>query len=370
MSNLEPLTKKVIELRKERADLEQEIKSLTKQKADADFMVSHEREMTALKIAKQQAEARYKKALKELSQVIYEKSLVLEVDEHKPKKGYNIKPISSNIKSESIANVVWSDWHSEQKVKSEEVAGKNEFNPDICADRVTQLVRTTLEYVNIERSRTSITELVIAILGDLMSGYIHEDLMSSNYKTPTEAILSLFELIVSAINFLLDNGEFERITVVCKPGNHSRITRKIEHQSGMEKTLEWLLYHFLAKHFKNEERLEFIIPESYTHIINQYGYPIRYSHGTAFKYNKGIGGASVPIYRTLHRWNATEQAYLDVFGHLHTYDTPRKYICNGALIGYTPLALDEGYEYEPPIQAFFLIEKKRGLTVNRPIYLG
>jgi hypothetical protein len=350
--------------------LEKEIVDLQRKRKDLDFVIKYEEKLASYESAKREAQQKYKKALKKTDALRSEIDLILDVDKFKPKNVF-IQPKSNKGKAVGIANLITSDWHVEQRVDPDEVDGKNRFNPQIAEVRVQRFFEKGLRLVEIERSATKINTLVLGILGDLVSGYIHEDLMSTNFKTPPEAIVFCEELLYSGINYLIKNGKFDKIHIICQPGNHSRITPKRHHTKGAAKTLEWILFHNLAKTYErlNEHRVEFIIPKGYKYIHKEFDFPIRFCHGTFFKYNKGVGGATVSINRTLLRWNKSQPAYLNVHGHLHQYDPTRSYIQNGSLIGYTSMAAEEGYEYDEPKQTFFLIEKRYGLVVNRPIYL-
>ncbi len=182
------------------------------------------------------------------------------------------------------------------------------------------------------------------------------------------------DLLWAGLSYLEQHGKFQEIEVVCHPGNHSRYTkgRKIHHKGRPQKTFEWIAFHHLKKTFERarKHKVKFIIPPSTIYVNDQFGYKIRTQHGTDFTYQGGIGGESIPVNKKLLRWDKKENAYLDVFGHLHKYTTPYNYIICGSLIGYNEYAMDLGFEYEDPKQAFFLISKKRGLIANRPIYVG
>lgn len=69
--------------------------------------------------------------------------------------------------------------------------------------------------------------------------------------------------------------------------------------------------------------------------------------------------------------NAVINADLDVLGHLHQYTPMRRYVVNGSVVGFSPygMALSSFNKGEPPTQAFFLIDKKRRVTVHIPILL-
>ena len=362
----------IIKLLKKKQKIEKEIKELEHKKKDLNFVVETERRVDASNAAKQEANKKYKQSLKIIQKLESEIDLILETDQYKPRK-INI-PSFKHSGSEGIANLCLADWHCEETVNPEEVMGYNKFNIKIAEERARKAIDVAFRLIEIERYAMSINKLVLYLLGDFLSGYIHEELMISNSITPAEAILFLEDILYSMISKLSSDKKFAVIDVICHPGNHSRYTngRFIHHKGQAKKTFEWILYHNLAKTFNRvgNTRVNFIIPHGNIYVNREFKYPIRSQHGHNFKYAGGIGGAYIPINKKILRWNQKEQAYLDVFGHLHQFDAPRNYIQCGSLIGYNQYAQDCGYEYEPPKQALFFIEKKRGLVSTRPIYVG
>ena len=362
-------TKEIIALNREKAQLEQDIAVLKERMKEFDIL-DMDAKLEASDSAKKEAQKKLKSAIKRIQELNARVDLILEVKKHKIKGG-SIIPKHSHKTSEGVAILQWSDWHVEGRVDKEEVAGLNEYNPEIAEARAKKCARVGLRLVEIERTATKIEELIILLNGDFINSDIHDDLTSTNYMQPPDALLFAQRLIYENIEFLLKNGKFKKITVICKPGNHSRITDKVPYSQAVRKTLEWILYHNLATIFevKGTKGIEFIIPESYTYIHQVYGFGVRTCHGENFIYNKGIGGAWVSINRDLLRWNQKEPAYMTFFGHLHEWDATKDAVKNGSLIGYTGLAQKKGYPYQPPIQSFTLIEKLKGLICNRPIYV-
>lgn len=351
--------------------LQQEIEKLEKKKKDLDFISKYETKIASLTAAKNETNLKHKHALHDINKLESEIDLILEVDKHIPK---NINIVKrGKVRGDAIANLCTGDWHFEESVKPEEVQYYNKFNPQIAEQRVKNLFSIGLRLVEIERYAADIRKLVIYIVGDLLSGLIHDDLRMSNTMLPAEAVLFIEDLLASGISFLESKGKFDEIEVICHTGNHSRYTQGkfIHHKGQAQKTFEWIIYHHLAKTFDrlNKHKIKFVIPRGSIYTTKEFKFPIRSQHGSNFKYSGGIGGAYIPINKKLLRWDKKENAYLNVFGHLHQYDTPRNYVQIGSLIGYNQYAQDMGYEYEPPKQAFFLIEKKLGLIVNRPIYV-
>src|SRR3990167_1423434 len=70
--------------------------------------------------------------------------------------------------------------------------------------------------------------------------------------------------------------------------------------------------------------------------------------------------------------NASFVADFDVCGHLHQHMVTRRYCVNGSVVGYSPygMASRSFFKGEPPTQAYFLVDKKRRVTVNIPILLN
>ena len=73
-------------------------------------------------------------------------------------------------------------------------------------------------------------QVVLGILGDIINGWIHEELVQTNSMKPMEAISMAKSLIVSGIKMLNEKLNVDKITVVCVVGNHARTTRKINSQ--------------------------------------------------------------------------------------------------------------------------------------------
>ena len=64
--------------------------------------------------------------------------------------------------------------------------------------------------------------------------------------------------------------------------------------------------------------------------------------------------------------NATEQADINFMGHYHQYMAGYNTL-NGSLIGWNAYAAENKFPYAPPIQAYMLLDAKRGVTVHSPI---
>lgn len=279
-----------------------------------------------------------------------------------------IKAKKTGKRAESTAFTIWSDWHVEQKVDPRTVSGLNEFSPEIAKDRVEKLARKTVDFIRMFQQDTDINTLVIALLGDFINGNIHEELIETNYMSPVNAAIYAQNLIVSAIEYILEHTEVNLI-IPCHSGNHPRITRKIHHGSEAGNSLEFYLYHNLKDHFRSEPRVTMLIADGYHSYITVYDRTIRFHHGHNVKFGGGIGGLFIPAYKAISQWNKARPAELDVFGHFHQTKDGGNFRCNGSLVGYDTFALSIKADYEPPRQDFFLYHEDLGRTISAPIYL-
>jgi hypothetical protein len=82
------------------------------------------------------------------------------------------KPARPNA---ATALVVLSDWHCEETVTREQTAGLNAFDLEVADLRISELARRIGVLVEHERQLVKIDRIVIAALGDFISGHIHDD---------------------------------------------------------------------------------------------------------------------------------------------------------------------------------------------------
>lgn len=332
-------------------------------------LISSDTNVIKLKKKYSDLENRYKSLLEEYSQTQEQVDVITSLKSNRTNT-FKINPLNKDKVGEATAVMVASDWHIEERIDPLTINGKNEYNPKIAKERTTKFFQKGLFLTNLIRNGINIDTLVVALLGDLISGYIHEELMESNYMSPTQAILYTQDLIISGLDFLIKEGKFKRIIVPCSFGNHGRTTEKKRICTSYKNSYEWLLYHNLKKHYENTKNVTFIVENGYHTYVKLYDkYTLRFHHGDNIKYGGGVGGITIPVNKAIKQWNSTEQAYLDVFGHFHQQLDGGKFICNGSLCGFNDFALAIKAEYEQPQQSFFVMDKERGKVIVAPIFL-
>ena len=266
---------------------------------------------------------------------------------------FKIKPLKGGD-SQATAFIIASDWHIEELVEKETVSGLNEYNLKIARKRAKRFFQSSHRLLQITSRDTRITTVVLALLGDFLSGYIHEELQENNQLAPGRAIWEAQNLLASGIEFLLANTEFNFV-LPCHSGNHGRLTEKTRFATEQGNSLEVYMYKNLAAHFAGNPRVKFLIAGGYHSYMDVYGYTVCFHHGHAVKYQGGVGGIYIPINKAIAQWNKARNADLYVQGHYHQFRDGGNFICNGSLIGYNPYALSIKADFEGPKQAFFLI---------------
>lgn len=280
-----------------------------------------------------------------------------------------IDPVLSSGKEESIPLIQLSDWHFEERVDSATINGLNEYNLDIAGLRWVKCIQNSLKLIHKERHSSNIKQLVLWLGGDFITGYIHEELEESNYLSPTQATRFAKEKIITAINFYLNHGGFDKITIPCNFGNHGRTNKKPRVSTGYKNSYEWMMYHDIADYFAGNKKVEFLIPNGMFTYVDIMGYMNRFFHGDSVGYGGGIGGLTIPLIKAIMRYDQQQKADYNWMGHYHQlWQATKNCRVNGSGIGYGPYAQRIGASPEEPKQGFNLIDKKYGLTTQMQIY--
>lgn len=315
------------------------------------------------------AERKYKALLKEHNDLLNEVDAMVEVIGYNPVIQH-INPKPKKDSSEGTPFLVLSDWHVEEKVDPRTIGGKNKYNLKIARQRSERFFQNSLKLIKEKSRDVEINDIALFILGDMITGNIHLESIENALLGPVDAIHFAQELLEAGINFLLENTPYN-ITIYCKVGNHSRITRRVHAATEFSNSLETALYIGMARNFAALDRVKFCIDPSYITTVKIQGIRVRYHHGHAVSYGGGVGGLHIPLRKAIKSWNETERADFDIMGHFHSFmeHTTMRYIVNGSLIGYNAYAERIKAVIEPPLQSFGLFHAKYGVTSIVPVFV-
>lgn len=275
--------------------------------------------------------------------------------------------IGHQKKSPIAALAPLSDWHIEERVRKDSVSGFNEYNPAIAERRAQRIFQKIGDHI--ERHTPYAQVLYLGLLGDFVTGYIHEELEESNYMSPVEAILKAQDMLCSGIEYLRKRKVVKKIICPTACGNHGRTGAKTRISTRCQNSYEWMMYQQMANTYKKDSFIDILVCTGYHMHTEIFGRTVRWHHGDAFRGGLGVGGPTIPILKKIAQWNDSPlPAELDLFGHLHNYLPSRKFVLNGSLIGHSPYAVEIGAAAEPPSQSFVAFSKSRGMYLTARMF--
>ena len=346
-------------------------------KMDAQMQSNHTLRLKNIKLERQVKEANAHKrivesALEKTEQQLEIISGILGYEEYSKTTRKIISP-DFRHKNEATAFILLSDIHGDEEVTLETTNGWNKSNPDITVMKLNTFREGLLKTVREMRKGISIPHLVFGILGDTITGYIHEENLENNLMSPTQGIMMIKPILIDTIKTFSEDGDFKSIKVIMIRGNHGRTTKKKRYSTAYKNSYEWQMYIDIATVFREQlvgyDNVEFFIPKSFMEEIEVYGKKITFSHGDHWNYRGGIGGVEIPMRSWSYREQKAAPADRRYFGHWHTW-TPGKETINGSCVGYNPFAMEKGFEPEPPLCHFELLDRNRSMfTVKLPIIL-
>lgn len=297
-----------------------------------------------------------------------EKEVLSAIEIKRNTKPFHIRSVRKLSKGEVTPIVLLSDFHYEEEVKKQTVNGMNEYNLDIARQRVISVFKNTLRLIEKERHESKMDGIVLALLGDFISGAIHEPLLPLCKLQPMQAILEVQELLIGGIEMLRRETKLP-IYIPCVVGNHSRTTKKVWIATEQGFSLEYLMYKNMENYFKRDPNVHFVVSESQHCYIKVYDRSLRFLHGTQFLYNGGVGGFTIPVNKKIKIWNNAMPCYYTFAGHLHQhFDGNPNFLINGSLIGYNTFALSIGAEFQKPCMSMTMLSKKWGKVGVSPIF--
>jgi hypothetical protein len=302
----------------------------------------------------------------------YIKRKIIKLKDSEPKVPKWLLKTSTKKKFAGVPTLFASDWHWGEIVDPNQINGVNEYNLTIAQNRAKQMIEKAIDLLKNHVAHTDYPGIVYVLGGDMVSGDIHEELMATNEKEIMPTVIDLFGVLIWCIETLAN--EFGNVFVPCVSGNHGRNTHKIRAKGRNFTSFDWLLYQFLAKHFENDKRIQFLIPDGPDAYYSVYGHKYLLTHGDQFRGGDGVIGALGPIIRGDHR-KRSRNAQIDmsydtmIIGHWHQLIQLERLIVNGSLKGYDEYAYSNNFGFEPPRQAMWLTHPEYGITFSIPIYV-
>jgi len=265
---------------------------------------------------------------------------------------------------------IWSDWHIEEIVDPVSTNGRNIYNPEIARKRFENLIEHTAWLIQREAKTHRIDEIIVGLLGDFMSGHIHEDLIEVTATAPLETAFIIHQWLIDGLLYVADQTKIQKIFVPTSWGNHGRITSgRPRIATAAHHNIEQLIFRSIARDLKDDKRFVFdTSPTAFKYISLGDNYTIRFNHGDTFKFRGGTAGLTAPFHNALRGWEQETHADLTCVGHWHQRLDLKMGLFNGSLIGASEYSRRFGFEV--PSQTLAFIDRDRGLKAGvYPIFV-
>lgn len=261
---------------------------------------------------------------------------------YNPSAGYKILDPVDQDHSE-IAALCVSDWHLTETVRHEDANGINVYNSMIAANRVWQIAQAAKSIISRHRSMYDIEKLWTPLLGDMINGSIHAELVLTNDLTDPAAVILCSRLLYMFYQELATLDLPIEIDAI--HGNHPRLTPKMPTKRQAHTNLDWMIYEILADHLKKDDQFSMTVHTSQIGMKQLYGHNYVFEHGISVA--NGAEGAfedriramfDDPVYRKATGYKGASFDQL-VIGNLHVPKFLERTIVNGSLTGQNELGM-------------------------------
>ena len=189
-----------------------------------------------------------------------------------------------NPKTSSASPIVavapLTDLHIGEFIDSDQMGVMNEYNFEIFSRRLSGWTNQVLDLVSLRRSSTQIPTLKVPMLGDMVSGEIHEELVRSNLDNIVMTMARGAYITAQSMMTLAEH--FEEVHIDAVVGNHQRLKKEIYYK---DKYVGWdfLFYQWVASFCKNQTNIKFTIPKTFYQLIDVAGWDVLIHHGDAMR---------------------------------------------------------------------------------------
>lgn len=287
-----------------------------------------------------------------------------------------LAPALVNRKHPTVHEMVLllSDAHFSEVVDPEVAMGIC-YNEDIAKRRIERVRDVVIRYKQLRESSYPIRKLTVAVLGDMLSGDIHEELEVTNENPLPVALVTLAYYLHDLGQSL--RAEFPDVELIFIPGNHPRTKKVPRFKQKTTTNWEYVLGHMVKALAGSTYTVT--VPKAMVYVHHVFGWRIGMSHGDAVKSNSFAG---IPWYGMRQRREALQallrhlgQPGIDylTFGHFHQptvmVGTDCTVIINGAIKGGDEYSIGTYLTSQDPVQLLLTFHEKHGLVDTSQINL-
>jgi predicted phosphodiesterase len=272
-----------------------------------------------------------------------------------------------------------SDLHMGEVIDLEQMGGRNSYNERIARKRLERLFSSAVKLATVHWSGPPPSAIYVPLMGDLVSGEIHDELAKTNDLLAIPAVRALSEALIGGLDLLVRSFPTVPIHVVSVPGNHGRTTKKPEAKAfalnSYDTLVAWVIESWYAA--KGNSRITFSAPASGDALVNIHGWNILFTHGDRIGSRGGAGfiGPAATAARGMQRIiqdYAAEGIIVDVIviGHFHTPIELEQGFVNGTLAGPSEYSRAGRMRSHPASQWMISVHPTRGVARRWKIQVG
>ena len=291
-----------------------------------------------------------------------------------PVKILTVNPLNKNIerKQEPVdAVVTLSDQHGDRIVRTAGSWGLERYDFNVFRCRIWEWAKTIGRYCSVHLPNYKFETLWVWHLGDAVQGDIHNMKHRNHFGNSMVAALAIGDLQSEVLAYL--SQFFERIAVVCVPGNHGRTTQKVEWEDPFD-NWDYLVAKTMKLRLADNDKVEIFTPRAWSAFVEVRGYLWNLNHGHGVK---GVMG--IPWYGFERREGRVQRLAtfnnrpIDYFayGHFHTPMTRPsgrgKAVHAGAWYFTDDYAINSLAAGNPPEQTLLVFSERFGRQIEIPL---
>jgi hypothetical protein len=276
--------------------------------------------------------------------------------------------------NETELALLFSDTHASEVVSLEETMGMNAYDWPTMLGRMDSIADAIVSHK--AHFNGKIRRLNLWMLGDMLSGDIHEELAVTNDRPTAEAVVDFAYDVARWIEerFL---GEFHEVVIAGVPGNHPRASKKpaakLAHNNA-----DWLTYKMLEALLRKQQGVSFQLRRGGFNTVRVAGrWNVLLMHGDGIRTTMpGVPwGGVVRRITTLEAQFAKAKDPLDYvcLGHFHTANSldgvHARTFLNGSVKGLDEYGLKQFGSGRDASQLLLTFHRRRGWTGTLPLDL-
>ena len=266
--------------------------------------------------------------------------------------------------SEEAAVLLISDSHVGEVVDYNEMMGLAQYDFKTFTIYAQFLVDTVLDIIGKMRSGFNIQDLHIHMLGDMVSGIIHEEFMETNDPNIFHSTFGTAHVFAQVVCELAPH--FRRIYIDGCIGNHGRYGKEVKFKQKWN-NWDYIVYTALATLLVNQKNVTCNFPHAAFIKKDIYGFTHFLSHGDGITQHYGIPYYGVKkMTGNITSAFAARGEYINFFnlGHFHTKATEERYagevLMNGSWKGGDEYSFHKLHVAGEPKQVMYGVHPTRG----------